>query len=323
MAISENLRITLKVCRLYYEDNLSQKEISAKLGISRPQISRILSYAKENHIVTININNPYSNESVLEEKLVKIYGLTDAIVINTDGVKNTEQSMAFAEKAANDLESFFFDGNHVGVMSGKTVSNIVQNIRWNNKRNLEFIPLVGGIGPVMGSFHANVIAALWAQITMGNSAVLNVPFIVKNEKSCEILKREPEIENILKKGSLCDVALVGIGQIDVESTTAQAGALDSSDIKVLKAQGAMASVCNSYLDKNGKLIKASIMKRSIGVSLDQMKGCRIIAAARGISKTKAIDAALRSGYIDVLITDTETAHLILENNKDNEGGVIK
>ena len=65
------------------------------------------------------------------------------------------------------------------------------------------------------------------------------------------------------------------------------------------------------------------MKRSIGVSLDQMKGCRIIAAARGISKTKAIDAALRSGYIDVLITDTETAHLILENNKDNEGGVIK
>ena len=41
MAITDNERIMIKVCELYYKDNLSQKEISYKLGISRPQISRI------------------------------------------------------------------------------------------------------------------------------------------------------------------------------------------------------------------------------------------------------------------------------------------
>ena len=37
MAITDNLRMMVKVCRLYYEENLSQKEISALMGISRPQ----------------------------------------------------------------------------------------------------------------------------------------------------------------------------------------------------------------------------------------------------------------------------------------------
>lgn len=36
MAITDNLRMMVKVCRLYYEENLSQKEISALMGISRP-----------------------------------------------------------------------------------------------------------------------------------------------------------------------------------------------------------------------------------------------------------------------------------------------
>lgn len=45
MAITDNLRMMVKVCRLYYEENLSQKEISALMGISRPQISRMLTCA--------------------------------------------------------------------------------------------------------------------------------------------------------------------------------------------------------------------------------------------------------------------------------------
>lgn len=32
MAITDNLRMMVKVCRLYYEENLSQKEISALMG---------------------------------------------------------------------------------------------------------------------------------------------------------------------------------------------------------------------------------------------------------------------------------------------------
>ncbi len=59
MAITDNLRMILKVCQLYYEENLSQKEISSQLGISRPQISRMLSAARTQHVVRSRMHNPF------------------------------------------------------------------------------------------------------------------------------------------------------------------------------------------------------------------------------------------------------------------------
>jgi DNA-binding transcriptional regulator LsrR (DeoR family) len=45
MGMLSNDRFVIKICQLYYEKNLSQKTISQKLFVSRPQISRMLAYA--------------------------------------------------------------------------------------------------------------------------------------------------------------------------------------------------------------------------------------------------------------------------------------
>ena len=65
MSILNNRRLAVKVCELYYYAGLSQKEICAKLGISRPQISRILKEARTSGLITITINNPFGNETAL------------------------------------------------------------------------------------------------------------------------------------------------------------------------------------------------------------------------------------------------------------------
>ena len=48
MAIYDNKRLIVKACKLFYEDNMSQKDISVFLGISKPQVCRMLNFAKEN-----------------------------------------------------------------------------------------------------------------------------------------------------------------------------------------------------------------------------------------------------------------------------------
>ena len=45
MAIYDNDRLVIKTCKLFYEDNMSQKDISLVLGISKPQVCRMLNYA--------------------------------------------------------------------------------------------------------------------------------------------------------------------------------------------------------------------------------------------------------------------------------------
>ena len=82
MAIYDNNRLIIKACKLFYEDNMSQKDISLTLGISKPQISRMLNFAKENRIVEFTINNPYSQEFELEKQLIEKYSLKDAYVFN-------------------------------------------------------------------------------------------------------------------------------------------------------------------------------------------------------------------------------------------------
>jgi DNA-binding transcriptional regulator LsrR (DeoR family) len=312
MAITDNIRMTIKVCQLYYEENLSQKEISSQLGISRPQISRLLTYARTNNIVSIKINNPYVDESRLEHLLVEKYHLKDALVVNTNGANEFGRLEEFGRQAANCLDAYISDNDLVGVMSGKTISNVISSIIRLDRRGLEFVPLVGGIGSASANFHANAIAQRFAECTGGSCSVLNAPVIVQSEETRNVLMNEPEIASVLKKASMCDVAILGIGQIDINSTTVQAGALSMDDIEKLKTAGAIASVCTSYIDYQGKIIETELNKRSIGQTLDQFKKCKTIALAIGSSKVEPIKAVLSGGYIDVFVTDLETARSIID-----------
>ena len=52
-------KLTLyNVAKMYYIDNMGQQEIANQLGISRPQVSRILKEARETKIVDITLHMP-------------------------------------------------------------------------------------------------------------------------------------------------------------------------------------------------------------------------------------------------------------------------
>lgn len=50
--------VQVEAAKLYYEHQLSQQEISKKLGVSRPTVSRLLKQARETGIVKIEIIDP-------------------------------------------------------------------------------------------------------------------------------------------------------------------------------------------------------------------------------------------------------------------------
>ena len=64
----EKVKLILKICNLYYFEELTQQEISKRLGISRPHVSRLLKLAREVGIVNISLKDPYSQEQKFEKK---------------------------------------------------------------------------------------------------------------------------------------------------------------------------------------------------------------------------------------------------------------
>jgi Transcriptional regulator, contains sigma factor-related N-terminal domain len=313
MAIYDNKRLVIKTCKLFYEDNMSQKDISLSLGISKPQVCRMLNFAKENLIVEFTINNPYSQEFELEEKLIEKYSLKEAFVFNFP-YKNTDEAIRkLGECCAEQLDKYFTDNSVIGVMSGRTIASISNFAHKLTREGLNFVPLVGNIGSKGHNWHANVIAENFALKTGGNYSLMNAPIIFQNEEVCNLIKKEPSISQILAKGKGCNIALIGIGEINLSSTSYLCGAFSEDDIAKLTAENAVASVCTSYVSKDGKILDTELSLRSIGVSLNELTRSTTIAFSTGKEKIEATKAVLKSGYIDVFMTSQDIAEELLES----------
>ena len=80
----EDLRLALRAATLYYLDGLTQAEIAARLGVSRPTAGRLIARAKAKGLVRIEVVVPPDMRDDLhadeERELEQRFGLTEAVV---------------------------------------------------------------------------------------------------------------------------------------------------------------------------------------------------------------------------------------------------
>ena len=221
---------------------------------------------------------------------------------------------SFARQVAAHIDTCLGASSLLGVMSGHTISAIIDAMRPMSRKLRAVVPLVGGIGAEQVEIHANSIAQRMAQRCATSALSLNAPAVITEQKAAEFLRKEPAVAKVLELGSSCDVALVGIGSVSLEATNVKAGGLTEEDIRYLKSQGAKASVCCSYVNGQGQEVGQELMERSVGQSLHSLNASRIVAVAIGDSKIEAVQAALSTGRIHTFVTDIATAQRLLEES---------
>ncbi len=67
---------SIDALKLYYQQNLSQAEVAARLGISRPTVAKLLAHGRDRGFVTISIHDPRDEASELAARLERCYGLS-------------------------------------------------------------------------------------------------------------------------------------------------------------------------------------------------------------------------------------------------------
>ena len=125
--IVDDERLIYKVCCLYYQDNMNQKEIGDYLGVSRSSVLRMLQKGKELGIVKIKLNNPSTFDyGEMEKKLENMYGLKDVLIVENSVLDSkTEAASYLFGQAADYLYNFFKEGDQIGVTMGQTLNNVV------------------------------------------------------------------------------------------------------------------------------------------------------------------------------------------------------
>lgn len=315
--MEENLRLLIKVAKLYYENGLTQEAISQQLRLSRPKISRLLQQARDEHIVQIKITAPSGDHSDIEQRLEAAYGLKEAVVVD---VANTSRAGIIREvgaAAANYVSNIVRDGDLIGVTWGATLGATVDALMPQKMKGVGVVQMVGGLGEPGSETFATDLARRLSQIFDANLSLIPAPGIVQDLRAREILMSDRYIRQSMEMATHADLVLAGIGATTDALILQRGEIITSNELNTLITQGAVGDISLRFFDVNGNPVQSEIDQRVIGVDLATLRSLpRVIGVAGGEKKCNAILGALRGKYINSLVTDYRTALSLLESSEE-------
>ncbi|MCE7792924.1 sugar-binding transcriptional regulator [Salipaludibacillus sp. CUR1] len=306
-------RLLVKISKMYYEQEMTQNQISKELGIYRTTISRMLKKAKKEGIVTITINSDFKEVYELEENLESKYGLKEVIVVPSldEGEKAIKQKLGLA--TAEFLKRIVKDSHTLGFAWGTTLANVANELTECDKKDIHVVPLVGGPGAVDADYHVNSIVYKTAQAFQGKAHFIDASAIVKKKDTKLETENSPHFEKILNHWNNLDIAVLGIGAQLKSSNLIWTGFFGNEEIEELDKENAIGDICSRFFDSKGHVIHSDLAERTIAIKLEQLKTLPYsIGVAESPEKVPSIIGALKGQFINVLVTDETTANLLID-----------
>lgn len=308
---AKNFQMT-KVAELYYERNLSQREIAVMLDLSRSMVSRLLSEAREAGIVTITIKRPLEKNDPLSELLRRKFGLREVVVIPTAASTGDTLKQAGAA-AAELLQNILADNSILGVSWGRTLYETLQALPVLPLAGVQVVQLSGGLGEGNPANDGPELALRFAEKLNGSCRYLHAPALVEDGNIRDQLLQQSQIRQTVERAAQAQILLTGIGSLaDNLSSLNRAGYLSEAERQSCLAAGAVGHLLARMIDIHGREIDHRFNRRVVSapLSLLQQAGWSIgVAVAR--QKAPAVLGAIRGGYFNTLILDESVAQEVL------------
>ena len=304
-------RILVKVANMYYVENLKQSEIAQRMGIDRTTVSKYLKKALKDKIVKITVESDSFDE--LEAALERRFGLKEACVVpKSYDMQFIKEQMARAGLRL--IRRILGDGKVVGMAWGTTISELAKFAEQekNSPLDIDFVPLDGGPESIDSEFHVNTICYQMARAFSGRSHYIYAPAIAKTAAIRQAIVQDVNYEKISAYWDRLNIGIVGIGAPVKSSNLVWAGSFGREAIESLAQTGAVGEICSVFYDINGHEVTTPFSDRIIAVGLEKLRQLEYsIGLAASREKVPAIMGALRGRLINVLITDEETAKILL------------
>jgi DNA-binding transcriptional regulator LsrR (DeoR family) len=309
-------RDLLRICYLYYKEEKTQEEISTLFGISRFKVNRLLKEARDRGLVTIQIHDPLEKLTKMEASLAKKFGLRGAIVVRMSRYNGQSPEEQVGKVAAQYLSRIVRGYRVLGVSWGRTLYHVVTNVTPVEAKHLSVVQISGGLGTIEGT-DTNILTMMLSQKLGATATVIQAPVIVRDRTTRDTLLQESRIREALARAREADLAILGIGVVNREGGLWKAGFLNEKDEVRLKRAGAVGALCGRFYTREGEGCETDLDDRIVGLSLEELRKIHHkIGIATGREKAQAISGALKGRLIDVLVTDEETAHLLLDEGEE-------
>ena len=299
--------------KLYYLEDATQAEVAEQLGTSRATVSRLLSEARRQGIVRIQVIAPETTSpDDLAVQLAAALGL-DSVEISaplpasTSGPADVMGSV-LAPAVGRALAAVQFNpGDILLVSSGRTVYE-VSRFELPQLPGVVVAPTVGGTDQPEAWYQTNEISRRVAERVGGRAMYLFAPALPGPELY-ETLQHDPSIQRVLHLWPHARCVLTGVGAPPLLRAQAPQF-IDTSSVALVEAVG---DICSRFFSRGGAPVTFPGSDRLIALDLETLKQVPVvIAVASGPEKVAPLVAGARAGFFDHLVTDPRTARLVLD-----------
>jgi DNA-binding transcriptional regulator LsrR (DeoR family) len=300
---------------LYYVGNLSQQEVSDRLGMSRFKVLRMLAEARERGMVRISVEHRTSHTLSLSDRLARAFGLKEVQVAPVPVAEDDYDyaRMAVGILAASCLARIAAGDQKltIGVGWGRTLSAMADNLSGLTNRNLTFVSLMGSVTHASRTAPGDVCVRLAAQ-TGGRAMLLPAPFVADDEAACEMLLRQRLVGEALTVARNATHAFMSVGECRDGAILFESGIFSPAQMDELRASGVVGDCCGVFYTADGRIADIPLNRCTPCVKPDEMKDMDVVVMAGGVTKAAATLAVLRAGFVDRLLIDENLARVILE-----------
>ncbi|WP_226950940.1 sugar-binding transcriptional regulator [Rouxiella sp. S1S-2] len=302
------------VAKKYFSEMKTKSEIADEMGISRFKVARLIAEAIENEYVKFVFPKQQALDEELAQNICNKYSLNDAVVLSMIDSYGDRQLLTdkLGIVTANYLSDHLKQDMKVGIAWGRVLSSTVSTLR-------ELPPLhvvqLAGVHPKI-EFSQSPIDLIHkiASISNGKAYPIYLPMWVDDENVARQIANDQFVAEARRFYTNLDVIITGIGAWKSGSSSLF-NIFPDEWREGLLAHDVCADICTTFIDSKGKVIESPIDKLGFGISHEQIKKTNnVIGVAGGEDKYEAVLASLRSGILDTLITDFDTAVKLMDEN---------
>ncbi|MGV6849801.1 MAG: sugar-binding transcriptional regulator [Marinibacterium sp.] len=299
---------------LYYVGNLSQQEVSQRLGISRFKVLRMLADAREQGLVRIAVEHRTSRTLALADELVAAFGLQEVQVAPVgddfpDDVlaRNAVAILAsgyLARIAGNDRQAT------VGVGWGRTLSAMADNLTGVRNSGLTFVSLMGSVTYATHTAPGDVCVRLAAQ-TGGRAILMPAPFVTDSAAACDDILSQRLVREAMDVARKADHALLSVGECREGAILFDSDIFSASQIQQLRDADVVGDCCGVFYKADGTVADIELNRCTPCVQPADMASMDTVLLAGGFGKLSATLAVLRAGFVRKLLVDEGLARALV------------
>ncbi|WP_017586219.1 sugar-binding transcriptional regulator [Nocardiopsis ganjiahuensis] len=298
------------IARRFYLEGRSKVEIAEEFGLSRFRVARDLEAARADGIVHIDIRLPERLDPERSERLREAFGLRRAIVVDTleDPL---ETRRALGSVAARLLAEIVRPDEVLGLAWSRGLQ--AMGAEMTELPRCTVVQLNGVLSEHTEAGGSVETVRRVAALSGGPAYPIYAPLILPDAATAATLRADPGIAAAFARFDRLTTAVVAVGGWDERNSTVYP-ALSPEARERYSRMGVCAEMSAQLFDADGNQVRSDLDERVISISADQLREVPEVVAVAGAgdeAKALAVGAALRSGLVSTLVTDSAVAEVLL------------